>query len=100
MKYFTYIGIAVAIATEFAKAMADGKIDKGEWIDVIFNTADKTTEALAGIDLDPFRPLADEVKTQLAAGHGSLLGLLRSVYAALDAKGIDYKFDLPGGKDL
>lgn len=98
MRYFAYLGIAVALASEFAKAMADGTISKGEWVDIIFNAGDKTAETFAGIDLDPFRPIAEEVKAQLAKGHCSVIALLRAVCDALDSKGIDYRFDIPGGE--
>lgn len=96
MKYFIYLGIGMALVQEFAKAMADGTISKGEWIDIIFNTADKATETLVGVDLDPFRPIAEEIKAQLQAGHASMVGLLAAVATALQTKGIDYEFKLPG----
>jgi len=96
MKYFAIIGIAMVLAQEFAKAMADGTVSRGEWIDVIFNTGDKASETLIGFDLDPFRPIADEVKAQLTAGHASMLGLLTAVCDAMAAKGIDYRLKLPG----
>ena len=95
MKYFAYIGIVMVLAQEFAKAMADGTVTRGEWIDVVFNTADKATETMIGLDLDPFRPMAEEVKRQLAAGHGSLIGLIRAVCDSLDGQGIDYRIPIP-----
>ena len=95
MKYFTYIGIAITIATEFAKAMADGRIEKGEWVDAIFAIADRSAESLVGFDLDPFRPIAEEVKNALNSGEVSVLGFLRVLVASLDRKGIDYQFRIP-----
>ncbi len=98
MKYFAYIGIAMALVQEFAKAMADGTVSRGEWIDIVFSTADKASETVVGFDLDPFRPIADEVKIQLAAGHASVTGLLRAVCDSLERQGIDYRIPLPGGE--
>ena len=86
----------MAIATEFGKAMADGKVTKGEWIDIIFNVGDKATEQFAGIDLEPFRPIAEEVKSQLAKDQASVVGILYAVASSLKDKGLDYKFDIPG----
>lgn len=98
MKYFAYLGLVMAIATEFGKAMADGKVTKGEWIDIIFNVGDKATEQFIGLDLDPFRPVAEEVKAQLAEGQASIVGLLMAIAGALESKGLDYRFDIPGNE--
>lgn len=100
MRYFAYIGIVMVLAQEFAKAMADGTVTRGEWVDVIFNTGDKASETIIGIDLDPFRPVADEVKIQLAAGHASVIGLLRAVCDSLAGQGIDYKIPIGDGGDV
>ncbi len=96
MKYFAIIGIITACAAEFTKAMMDGRVTRGEWIDIIFQTGDAATEKLIGFDLDPFRPIAEEVKAVLGSGQASLLGFLKALITALEQKGLDYRFEIPG----